>query len=199
MLDKSSMHRLIGAGIMLVVAVSILPILLDGERPEGLGKSVKSPSEAPEIAVIKIKPAQPLDTSSSSSTEANKVERVTNPARVSVEKVDIPKSEQQLQKDDGNQEKQAGSIKQSVSHKTASTNSPVRWAVQIASFKNRNNAIALVEKLQAENYAAYSITTKSLHKVFVGPEIRKSRSEAIKEEIKKAFKLEGFVVKYSGN
>jgi len=86
-----------------------------------------------------------------------------------------------------------------VVKKLAKTSNKAKWTLQIASFKSRSNASALVKKLQAANYPAYTITTKTLFKVYVGPEIKRTRSESLKKEIKKKFSLDGFIVKYSAN
>ncbi|TBR42150.1 SPOR domain-containing protein [Marinomonas agarivorans] len=212
MLDKSSMHRLIGAGIMLVAAVCILPLILDGERPNDLGVSVSSPPPAPNITTVKINPVQKLPEvkkgSTDKSLESDKpkvVRKVIEPKGKAKE--DVVAASPVVEKKDT---KAPSSKKEATQPQTTppkpvvkkletSTAKPARWVVQIASFKNRNNASALVKKLQKANYAAYIITTKTLYKVFVGPEIKKRRSEQIKQEIKQKFRLEGFVVKYSEN
>ena len=74
-----------------------------------------------------------------------------------------------------------------------------RWALQIATFKSKENSVRLVEKLKSANYDAYSLTTNSLYKVYVGPEFKRETSEKMREEIKKKFNLNGIVVKYSVN
>jgi len=202
MLDKSSVHRIIGAGIMLVIAVSVLPIILDGEKPSDLGSFVQSPSKEPDISVIKIKPIQPLEPVKSRTTTKSDITSLSQKTpTVSVKKIPSVSNALEPKKSNNASSKETAKVQATTSSlpEKNSTVKPVRWAVQIASFKNRNNARVLVEKLQAKNYAAYSITTKTLYKVFVGPEIKKSRSETIKKEIKIAFKLEGFIVKYSGN
>ena len=74
-----------------------------------------------------------------------------------------------------------------------------RWVLQIATFKSKENSVRLVEKLKGSNYDAYSLTTNSLYKVYVGPEFKRETSEKMREEIKKKFSLNGIVVKYSVN
>ena len=74
-----------------------------------------------------------------------------------------------------------------------------RWTLQIATFKSKDNAVRLVEKLKEGNYAAYSLTTNSLYKVYVGPEFKRETAEKMREEIKQKFSLTGFVTKYSVN
>lgn len=218
MLDKSSMHRLIGAGVMLIAAVCVLPIILDGERPDNLGSSLVIPPPAPDIITVKVKPVQSLPVVKKADTEATtkqSIETIENKKVTVVKKLAVPKNEQPLEATTNEPTSKKALTPSSATNKNIpnkkvakpqksqvkpATNAPAkttRWVVQIASFKNRNNARELVKRLQSANYAAYTVTTKTLYKVFVGPEIKKSRSEAIKQEIKQKFRLEGFVVKYA--
>ena len=210
MLDKSSLHRLIGAAIMLVAAVSVLPIILDGEKPANLGSSLTTPPPAPNITTVNVKPVQKIPVIQPEKKEIAKPKKTeklegstksassTTSSTATKAQVSSGLANNAIQKPVKEKEVKAESIKKAVVVKKVAPK-PVRWVVQIASFKNRNNAKDLVKKLQTANYAAYSVTTKTLYKVFVGPEIKKSRSNEIKQEIKKEFRLEGFVVKYSEN
>lgn len=195
MLDKSSTHRLIGAGIMLVAAAALLPVILDGERPPELDQEIVV-SKAPVIPEIVIKPVQPLP-SVDKQIEFKKLEKAND---VKAEEVLVQKpksttaSSQKVIKQEPEKTKAPVVVK-----KLEKTNKKARWTLQIASFKSRENANALVKKLQSANYPAYTITTKTLFKVYVGPEIKRSRSESLKQEIKKKFSLDGFIVKYSAN
>lgn len=196
MLDKTSTHRLIGAGIMLVAAAALLPVILDGERPPELDVDIKV-SKAPVIPEVVIKSVEPLpivekqveykkqnETNITAAQDAKVVAPAKTEPKPVVKKVAVVKDEVK---------------KPVVVKKLEKTSSKTRWTLQIASFKSRENANNLVKKLQAANYPAYTVTTKSLFKVFVGPEIKRARSESLKQEIKKKFSLEGFVVKYSAN
>ncbi|OUR72567.1 hypothetical protein A9Q77_05920 [Marinomonas sp. 42_23_T18] len=193
MLDKSSTHRLIGAGIMLVAAAALLPVILDGERPPELDVDIRV-SKAPVIPEVVIKPAQPLPVVEKQIEykKLNKaidtsVKDITTASKKESAKVVVVKKKETVTK------------KAVVVKKLAKTSEKAKWTLQIASFKSRSNASALVKKLQAANYPAYTITTKTLFKVYVGPEIKRTRSESLKKEIKKKFSLDGFIVKYSAN
>jgi len=192
MLDKSSTHRLIGAGIMLVAAAAILPVILDGERPPELDVDIRV-SKAPVIPQVVIKPAQPLPLVEKQIQYKKLNKAIDTPV---IKSKDISKKEttKAVVK-----KKDAVIKKAVVVKKLEKTAKKAKWTLQIASFKSRSNASALVKKLQAANYPAYTITTKTLFKVYVGPEIKRTRSESLKQEIKKKFSLEGFVVKYSAN
>lgn len=192
MLDKRSTHRLIGAGIMLVAAAAILPVILDGERPPELNIDIQV-SKAPVIPEVVIKAVQPLPkVEKQVEYQAQKETRQQAQEVVKTVKVEPVKQVAVTKKDT--------SVKAPVVvKKLEKTSKKPKWTLQIASFKSRENAQALVKKLQAANYPAYTITTKTLYKVYVGPEMKRARSDALKKEIKKKFSLEGFVVKYSAN
>ena len=184
MLDKSSTHRLIGAGIMLVAAAALLPVVLDGERPPELDIDIRV-SKAPVIPEVVIKPVQPLPL----------VDKQIEYQQLN-KAVDTPQVKTAAAKPKVVNEQAKKPV---VVKKLEKINAKAKWTLQIASFKSRKNADALVKKLQAANYPAYTVTTKTLYKVYVGPEIKRARSDSLKQEIKKKFSLEGFVVKYSAN
>jgi len=193
MLDKSSTHRLIGAGIMLVAAAALLPVILDGERPPELDVDIRV-SKAPVIPEVVIKPAQPLPVVEKQ-IEYKKLEKAID---TPVKDIQVASKKESV-KAVVVKKKETVTKKAVVVKKLAKTSNKAKWTLQIASFKSRSNASALVKKLQAANYPAYTITTKTLFKVYVGPEIKRTRSESLKKEIKKKFSLDGFIVKYSAN
>jgi DedD protein len=193
MLDKSSTHRLIGAGIMLVAAAAILPVILDGERPPELDVDTRV-SKAPVIPNVVIKPAQPLPIVEKQ-IEYKKLNKAVDVPKDVIQPAKKPvTTKEAVVKGSQVATKKAVQVK-----KLEKSSNKAKWTLQIASFKSRSNASALVKKLQAANYPAYTITTKTLFKVYVGPEIKRTRSETLKQEIKKKFSLDGFVVKYSAN
>ena len=193
MIDRTITYRLIGASIMVLSAAIILPLILDGERPPELDVQVQV-SEPPEFPALKIAPVQPVDTLPNESSEDQK-----EPQEISL--IPVPKTAKDVDEP----------IKQAAPKATAKPAQKVvvekpapkvvadRWVVQIASFKSKDNAIRLVEKLKQANYDAYSTTANSLYKVFVGPEFKRETSEKIRNEIKSKFSLSGIVVKFSTN
>ena len=174
MLDKTSIHRLIGAGLMLVAAAVVLPVILDGERPPELDIDIQV-AKAPVIPNVVIAPVQPIHSPAITATPAT----FEPPTKVAAAN--------------------APTAAKVVVENKVSAPMPVRWSVQIATFKNRENAERLVLKLKNAKYPAYSITTNALYKVYVGPEIKREAAEKTKDEIKKEFILNGLVVKYSEN
>ena len=74
------------------------------------------------------------------------------------------------------------------------------WVVQVGSFSNRNSAIQLRDKLRKQGFAAFvesfDAGGKPSHRVRVGPETARSRSEKTLVELNKKMKLDGIVVTY---
>ncbi|TDO96810.1 SPOR domain-containing protein [Marinomonas balearica] len=211
-LDNTSKHRLVGAGIMIVCAAIVLPMVLDGEKPAELDIVINIP-EPPPLVVPVIQPVQALK-DSQENISASDIKLISNNAqnkpdsgalknvaekstssseKTTVSKLDVDEVAR------GGGESKAPAIKAAPIKKAESLKPAARWTVQIATFKNSANASRLVNKLKSAGYPAYRVTTQSLHKVFVGPEIKRNSSEKSRNDIEKEFLLKGIVVKFSPN
>ncbi|MCB5160412.1 SPOR domain-containing protein [Marinomonas algarum] len=198
MLDKTMRYRLIGAGIMVLSAATVLPLILDGERPAELDINVQVTSP-PDFPVIDIQPVQPAGSMASADSASG------TPTTEDIQLIPVPKPAKDVSKIVSSSSSVATPKVASVPTKSSSSASqssePIaeRWTLQIATFKSKDNTVRLVEKLKKANYDAYSMTTNSLYKVYVGPEFKRSVSEKKREEIKDKFKLNGIVIRYSVN
>jgi DedD protein len=74
---------------------------------------------------------------------------------------------------------------------------PVAWTLQLASFKDAANARALRKQLLKAGHKVYSRQNGSLVKVYVGPELKKQRLEALKKGLKEQFGLDGLLVRFT--
>lgn len=74
------------------------------------------------------------------------------------------------------------------------------WVIQLGSFKNKANALKLVNKLRSRGYRAfiqkYSADTGQQTRVFVGPEHQQKSARLVAAELKKGMKLHGIVISY---
>lgn len=61
------------------------------------------------------------------------------------------------------------------------------WTVQLGAFKQRKNAHALRDSLRQKGYKAYvqEMNTDGLTRVYVGPELQRSKIEALQQQLKK--------------
>ena len=71
------------------------------------------------------------------------------------------------------------------------------WVVQLGSFSERANALALRDRVRARKYAAFveAVATSqgTIYRVRVGPERTRARAETLQERLRKAFNLNGMV------
>lgn len=74
------------------------------------------------------------------------------------------------------------------------------WALQIGSYSQESNAMAMRDKLRAKDYAAYVDILKkperTTYRVRIGPELDQKRLEQLKKEILEKEKIKGIVVRH---
>lgn len=74
------------------------------------------------------------------------------------------------------------------------------WVVQLGSFTTQANAVALVEKLKTDGYAAFiealDEKSKVSYRVRVGPELSQEAATQIRDELMKKIKMKGIVMRY---
>lgn len=73
---------------------------------------------------------------------------------------------------------------------------PVSWSVQLASLSNRANAENLQKTLRSQGYNAYIRAADGTNRVFVGPLIERAEAERLRDVINRQQKLKGFVVRF---
>lgn len=85
--------------------------------------------------------------------------------------------------------------------KPATSSSHVQsWSVQVASFKEKSRALSLRDKLRAKKYVAYVESIKLpksiSYRVKVGPELNRNNAESLQKQLKKQMQLSGIVVQH---
>lgn len=74
---------------------------------------------------------------------------------------------------------------------------PVAWGLQLASFRDERNARALQADLLKDGYKVYIRRSDSLVRVYIGPEMQRTRLETLKESIKSKYSLDGMITRFS--
>ena len=181
-------QRLVGAVVLVALAVIFIPMLLSGGRDMEMpvfGSNV--PERSTEITNIKH-----IDIAEMQKSE----HRPINPTRIPIaEGLPEPKIVKQ---------KNTRSIADTITKISEAEKKPVVkgtvWAVQVGSFNNRSNALGLKDKLRKKKIHAFveriMKNNKAVYRVRVGPEITRKKAEALKLKLKKEFKLSGLVVKH---
>lgn len=70
------------------------------------------------------------------------------------------------------------------------------WVIQIGSFKNKTNALRLVNTLRASGYRAFIQQYAANTRVFVGPETKQNSARDLAGQIENEMHLKGVVISY---
>lgn len=214
-------NRLVGTIIVVAVAVIFLPDLLDGRKeskrdlfvdlpPTPDIKAVKAPTKFDTSKVkqavtrkIEVISEQALD-DDISETEVESNSSIDN-AATEVEKKISEDDPLQVQTYDNNNVKQASNENslaiQTVVEESSQTPERAGWVVQLGSFRHQKNVKELLVKLEKGGYRAFSRPVKTssgtLTKVFVGPDLDKTKLNNALSHLKQLTNLQGRVTPFT--
>ena len=185
-MDRSLKERIIGAVVLVVFAVMVVPVFLDGPstKTEIITESVSLPGQngqtrKTQTIVLERDRTEPVPVSGNTSGADDK------PAVTHVEK-DLPVVDKSLGTGPVKSEpKAAGNTK------LVQAISPTgMWAVQLGSFSNQANADRLAADLRKQGFAAFlsqlQTESGSLHRVRIGPQKNREGAEAMAAKLNSA-------------
>lgn len=73
---------------------------------------------------------------------------------------------------------------------------PISWSIQLASLSSRSSAENLQKTLRSQGYNAYIRSAEGMNRVFVGPLIERAEADRLRDQLTKQQKLKGFVVRF---
>lgn len=176
--------RLVGAAAVVVAALVIFPLLFNGQgyRERHL-KSQIPPEPAAVPEVVHVEPQMPKLPDTEAVAPPQKP-RPVEPAPKPVIAPEVKDSAPDL-------------AVQQDTPVLDDQNVPVAWTLQLASFRDEANARSLRKKLVAAGHKVYTRKIGELVKVFVGPDIQRSKLEALQNELKSDFGLNGIIVRFT--
>lgn len=185
-MDRSLKERIIGAVVLVVFAVMVVPVFLDGPstKTEIITESVSLPGQngqtrKTQTIVLERDRTEPVPVSGNTSVADNKS------AVIHVKK-DQPVADKSLGTGPVKSEpKAAGNTK------LVQAISPTgMWAVQLGSFSNQANADRLAADLRKQGFAAFlsqlQTESGSLHRVRIGPQKNREGAEAMAAKLNSA-------------
>lgn len=179
-------HRIVGSLMLLSLAAIILPFWLDGAGLEQYQSTQKQPL-IPEVEVLSVTESLGI---------ANVIENVDPSDLKVIELSPIVNVKESL----ANTQTSTQSVKKTKPAKNDGLLNPQGlpngWVVQLGSFGNKSNAIRLKDKVIKAGFAAYMVPNGALFKVLVGPELNRSKAEALQKQLKSKFKMTGMVTLY---
>ncbi len=220
-MGRQSKERLLGFLLLLAIAAIFLPMLLDGEgarqgqlqavipeRPEWdpvvhyqpkyqqhQDSTDVAPLRSAQISQLRPPPA-PIEDNSQQSNSKTPAKTPTTAIVKSVPKAQSIPAAQPSAKPAVQSVVVAKSKLGTDKPMLDQQGVPAGWTLQLASFKERSNAVALQKRLQQKGYKTYIRDKGELSKVFVGPDMQKSTLEGIKRELNRTFKLDGLILRF---
>ena len=187
-MDRALKERIIGVIVLVVFAVIIVPVFLDGpaDQSDVISESLLLPGQNSEAQkqqtiVLDRDRDEPVPSASSpapaqqepagtGTTQAKAAEPTSQPARNEPSRQPVPEAAP-------------------ASTGTATSETGL-WAVQLGSFSNQENAERLAAELRKQGYAAFLSQIKtgdsSLHRVRIGPQKDRDAAEAVAAKLKSA-------------
>ena len=188
-------QRLVGAIVLVVLGIVILPMLL--ERTEPL-------KPEPEITNIRLPAGQKEVKSERRQAIPEEVTaRYESPEKSPATRTPDPVFQKEKKPAVVSQEKEKNTtIKNKPENRSnkplVKTENSRQWAVQLGSFSSRENANRLVHRLESEKLSAYfeklESNGKTIYRVRVGPFDTKQKTEKMKEKLDRQEKLKTLIV-----
>ncbi|MDE3735168.1 SPOR domain-containing protein [Pseudomonas resinovorans] len=216
-LDKGLKQRIVGALVLVALAVIFLPMLFSREdelrqvvvEAPPMPKAPDMPPveleqvQVPEPQALPQEPVPPLeptgDALASDVSAAQDVAPVA-PAPPAVPAAPAPApapAQPQVQA-----KTPAPSPAPAVAHvkteeKRLDVNGlPVSWSIQLASLSSRSSAENLQKNLRTQGYNAYIRSVEGMNRVFVGPVIERAEANRLRDQLARQQKLNGFIVRF---
>jgi len=173
-MDRALKERIIGATILVLVMVLVVPVFLDGPPSDGeiISQRVPLPGQADQktqTIVLNRDRSDPVPTPAPASgpTVRKQAETVSRPPADPKPAVQVP-----------------------VTKQTEATSTTGMWVVQLGSFSNQENAERLAADLRKQDFAAFlsrlSTSSGQLHRVRIGPQKDRKSAEAMAEKLRRA-------------
>ncbi len=180
-MDRSLKERVIGAIVLVIFAVLVVPVFLNGPSTdtEIITESVTLPGQngdgiRQQRVVLKRNRTQPVP-QSLAEVKTQPATQAKTPAE------SMP---------DARDKTPEPSVAKSTEAKPAPTQLTGMWAVQMGSFSEKVNADRLVADLRNDGFAAFmsqhNTSSGDLHRVRIGPQKDRASAESIATQLQKA-------------
>jgi len=191
--DRALKERVTGAVVLVVFAVLVVPIFLDGPSVEDeiVSEAVTLPGQnnqerKQQTIVLDRNRSEPVP---ASRTPAN---TQSSPVPAAAEKQEPVAKEQEESKPVAAPASSPPDTSSTPADPAVSTNASETgmWAVQLGSFSSQENAEALASSLRDQGYAAFLSQLQrdngQLHRVRIGPQKDRASAEAIAAQLAKS-------------
>ena len=187
-MERALKERIIGAVVLVVFAVLVVPIFLDGPPADGeiVTERVLLPGQEDQktqTVVLDRDRTDPVP-AASAPVQAKPEPVVPEPVREEPKPAVVKQQPEQEKAPETQEEKPAARPAPTPAASTTGM-----WAVQLGSFSNKDNAEKLAADLRKQGYAAFlsqlSTDKGQLHRVRIGPQKDRASAEAMAARLAK--------------
>ncbi|MFV3304369.1 SPOR domain-containing protein [Pseudomonas sp. NY15181] len=216
LLDKGLKQRVVGALVLLALAIIFLPMLFTREdemrqvvveapvmpKPPAMPSVEVQPTEVPEpqaeeAEAIPQAEAAPAPTAPAPAAPIASLPAQTAPvAPAPKPAAPAPQPAQTQVSAAPKAPAVAPAPAPAPAQRLDASNLPVSWSVQLASLSNRSRADELQKQLRSQGYNAYVRSFDGMNRVFVGPVVERAEADRLRDQLGKQQKLNGFVVRF---
>ncbi|EJL04554.1 MULTISPECIES: SPOR domain-containing protein [Pseudomonas] len=214
LLDKAYKQRMVGALVLVALAVIFLPMLFS-RQDEQRQVTVDAPAapQAPSMPPVQVEPVAvpepqvlpqepiPSDDELAGQPAAPSTPIVPAPAapaapsKPAVAPTPVPAAP--ASKPAPTQPITAAPTKPDTTQSRVDANGlSVSWSVQLASLTSRESAENLQKTLRSQGYNAYIRSADGKNRVFVGPLIERAEADRLRDLLGRQQNLKGFVVRF---
>ncbi|OGT83759.1 MAG: hypothetical protein A3G42_03755 [Gammaproteobacteria bacterium RIFCSPLOWO2_12_FULL_47_76] len=207
-MEQGLKERLVGAAVIVILAVIFIPMLLDDTEDQEIVITETNIPPKPENMPLPPSVDEriiPADSNFSSRIipvqEEPAVEEVKEPVVQKTEEAVPPAEKKETTSPKPAQTAGQKSAAAAGKNDEPATNVGVSaWVVQLGSFSSEKNAQELNQKLKQAGFRSFVEPLKqnntTSYRVRVGPELRRSDAQIIKEKLKSTMQIEGIIVHY---
>ncbi|AMQ82192.1 MULTISPECIES: SPOR domain-containing protein [Pseudomonas] len=215
LLDKAYKQRMVGALVLVALAVIFLPMLFS-RQDEQRQVTVEAPAapQAPAVAQIQMEtvavpepqvlPQEPVPSDDEVAEQAVPTAPIASaapapaPAPVAKPVAPAPAPAPAAKPTTAPAQPIAAlSTKPDTTQSRIDANGlSVSWSVQLASLSSRASAESLQKTLRSQGYNAYIRSADGKNRVFVGPLIERAEADRLRDLLSRQQNLKGFVVRF---
>ncbi|WP_370599818.1 SPOR domain-containing protein [Pseudomonas nitroreducens] len=214
LLDKGLKQRVVGALVLLALAIIFLPMLFTREdemrqvvveapvmpKPPAMPSVEVQPTEVPEPQAEEADTAAQPEAAPAPTAPAPSAPIASLPAQpvpaAPAPKPAAPAPQPQQTQASAAPKAPAPAPAPAPAQRLDASNLPVSWSVQLASLSNRARADELQKQLRSQGYNAYVRSFDGMNRVFVGPVVERAEADRLRDQLGKQQKLNGFVVRF---
>ncbi|MHA3736888.1 SPOR domain-containing protein [Pseudomonas sp. Eth.TT006] len=212
LLDKAYKQRMVGALVLVALAVIFLPMLFS-RQDEQRQVTVEAPAapQAPAMAQVQLDPVavpepqtlpqEPVpsdDEVAEQSAPSTPIAPTPAPAPAPVAKpvAPAPVVAAKPTTPPAQPIAAAPTIPDTTQSRVDANGLSVSWSVQLASLSSREGAESLQKNLRSQGYNAYIRSADGKNRVFVGPLIERAEADRLRDVLSRQQNLKGFVVRF---